>query len=430
MKKNVEDFLGRHGILPSEVDEKKVLSFFIDEMDKGLKGEESSLQMIPTYCGLSGKIEPGDKVIVLDAGGTNFRTCLVTFDDDLQPQISDFRKVGMPGVKEAVSAKEFFGVLAENVERLIDKADKIGFCYSYAADITPDHDGIAKVFSKEIKAPEVIGMPVGKSLLEELALRGYDVSGKKVAILNDTVATLLATKAKVNDICSGYVGFILGTGTNTAYAEVEKNIGKLGLDNDDRMIINVESGCLALELGDIDRDFLATTKDPERFWFEKAISGAYLGPFSHVVIRKACEEGLFTDGFVERFRKLDTLNTMVMSNYLEMPHNKDYALVSIVDNEDDATTLYEIIDTIIERAGKLTAINLTAAVLKSDIGTNPRYPVVINADGTTFYKTEGLEFYTRKYLDEILRKGYGRYYKIVSIADSPVYGAAIAGATL
>ena len=430
MTEKVQDFLERYEILPSSVDEKKILSFFLDEMEKGLRGDESSLLMIPTYSGLGGHIAPGDRVIVLDAGGTNFRTCLVTFDEDLQPQISDFRKVGMPGVKELVSAKEFFGILADNVERLIDKADRIGFCYSYAADITPDHDGIAKVFSKEIKAPEVVGMKVGKSLLDELALRGHDVSGKKISILNDTVATLLATKAKVGDICSGYIGFILGTGTNTAYAEVERNIGKIGSDSDERMIVNVESGGLGLKLGKLDEEFLATTKDPENFWFEKAISGAYLGPFSDLVIHRACDEGIFSEGFAERFRKLDTLNTMVMSNYLEMPHNSDYALVSILDSEEDAKALYEIIDAIIERAGKLTAINLTAAVLKSNLGQNPRYPVIINADGTTFYKTEGLEFYTRKYLDEILRKGYGRYYRIVSVADSPVYGAAIAGATV
>jgi hypothetical protein len=35
------------------------------------------------------------------------------------------------------------------------------------------------MFSKEIKAPEVIGKPVGKTLLEELARRGHDVSTRK-----------------------------------------------------------------------------------------------------------------------------------------------------------------------------------------------------------------------------------------------------------
>ena len=427
----VDDFLIRHKIKAETIDDDAVLSSFLSEMEKGLNGEKSSLQMIPTYCSLEGNIKPGDKVIVLDAGGTNFRTCLITFNDELEPEISDFKKVGMPGVKSEVSAKEFFSTLADNVERLIDKADKIGFCFSYAATITEDHDGIPIMFSKEIKAPEVIGMPIGASLLKELETRGHDVSKKKVSVVNDTVATLLATKAKCSFPCSGYIGFILGTGTNTAYAELNSNIGKIRMeDGAQRQIINVESGDMHLTLGDIDKAFVAGTKDPGSYFFEKAISGAYLGPFSHLVISEAIKEGVLTKGFGERFALIPTLSTTYMSNYLEMPNNRDYVLVSLIDNEEDASALYRILDAVIERAAKLTAINLTAAVLKSGLGMNPRLPVIINADGTTFYKTEGLEFYTRKYLFDILQKKHGRYVKIVNVPDSPVYGAAIAGCSV
>lgn len=431
MSDKVDDFLTRHMIKAETVNDEEVLSFFMSEMEKGLNGEKSSLQMIPTYCSLNSSIKAGDKVIVLDAGGTNFRTCLVTFNDNLEPEISDFKKVGMPGVKEEVSAKEFFSILADNVERLIDKSDKIGFCFSYAARITEDHDGIPLMFSKEIKAPEVIGKPIGASLLKELEERGYDVSKKKVSVVNDTVATLLATKAKCSDICSGYIGFILGTGTNTAYAELNRNIGKIrSAEPEARQIINVESGDMHIELGDIDKAFIAGTKDPGSYFFEKAISGAYLGPFSHRVIEEAVKEGVLSSGFGERFSKISTLSTTYMSNYLEMCHNPDYVLVSLLDNEEDASALFRILDAIIERAAKLTAINLTAAVLKSGLGSEPRYPVLINADGTTFYKTENLEFYTRKYLFDILLKKYHRYVRIVNVPDSPVYGAAIAGCSV
>ncbi len=424
----VGDFISRHLISASSVDEEKALSFTLSEMEKGLKGEDSSLAMIATYVGSDVSVKPGESVIVLDAGGTNFRTCLVSFDENRRPMISDFRKVGMPGVKEEVSKKEFFSTLADNVERLIDKSDRIGFCFSYAAKIEEDHDGIPLVFSKEIKAPEVIGERLGENLLAVLAERGHDVSKKKVAVVNDTVATLLAAIAECPDEASSYVGFILGTGTNTAYVEKLSNIPKSGRTGDGKEIINVESGCLALRLGDIDEAFIKTTKDPEKYWFEKKISGAYLGPFSAFVIEKAIEEGVLSSSFAERYRTIEPLNTTRMSNYLEMCHNKDYDLVRCVgDNEEDASALYRILKSIIERAGKLTAINLTAAILKSGGGMNPRYPVVINADGTTFYKTEFLEFYTRLYLDQILEKGHGRYYRMVNIENSPTLGAAIAG---
>ena len=390
-----EDFLRKHMLSAASVDTDKTLAFILSEMKKGLdKENSSSLQMIATYVQPDTEIKPGASVIVLDAGGTNFRTCLVTFDENRQPVISDFRKVGMPGVKSEVSAKEFFSILADNVERLIDKSDRIGFCFSYAAKITEEHDGIPLLFSKEIKAPEVIGMPIGENLLKELASRGYDVSKKKVSVVNDTVATLLAAKAAHPDNASSYVGFILGTGTNTAYIEENSRIGKLGW-KEGRQIINVESGC---------------------------------GPFSACVIEEAIKEGVLSQSFAERYKEIEPLNTTRMSNYLEMCHNTDYDLVRCVEgNEEDATALYKILKSIIERAGKLTAINLTAAVLSSGQGLEPRNPVVINADGTTFYKTAFLEFYTRLYLDEILEKKNGRYFEIVQIDNSPTLGAAIAG---
>lgn len=428
---SVYDFLKKYNLSAESVDFDEVLNTFFSEMEKGLKGEESSLEMIPTYTVDTETAKVGESIIVLDAGGTNFRTCLVTFDENLKPVISDFRKVGMPGIKSEVSAKEFFSVLADNVERLIDKSDKIGFCFSYAARITPDHDGIPLVFSKEVKAPEVIGMPIGKALLAELKARGYDVSNKKVAIVNDTVATLLATKAGYDGYSSGYIGFILGTGTNTAYSEMNSNILKIDADQEGAQVINVESGGLKLRLGSIEEGFIKTTKNPNAYFFEKMISGAYLGAFSHYVISKAVEEGIFSDEFKQRFSEIKSLTTTEMSNYLELPHNSDYVLVSAVgDNEEDAYNLFILIDSLIERAAKLTAVNLSAAVLKAGLGSNPRYPAIINADGTTFYKTERMREYTLFYLTEYLQKKHHRYIKMVNIADSPVLGAAIAGLSI
>ena len=117
-----------------------------------------------------------------------------------------------------------------------------------------------------------------------------------------------------------------------------------------------------------------------------------------------------------------------MSYYLEDCHRQDYDLVRCVgDNEEDAVNLWLIIRNVIERAAKMTAVNLSAAVLKSGLGTNPRYPVIINADGTTFYKTAFLEEYTKKYLFDILEKRYSRYTRMIRIDDSPALGAAIAG---
>lgn len=161
------------------------------------------------------------------------------------------------------------------------------------------------------------------------------------------------------------------------------------------------------------------------------ISGAYIGPFAHHVIRMACDDGVFSPAFVQRFNAIEPLTTTRMSHYLEDCHNQDYDLVRCVgSNEDDALSLWLILRSIVERASKLTAINLSAAVLRTDGGTNPRLPVVINADGTTFYKTAFMYDFTARYLYEFLEKRHGRFTRMIRLDDSPALGAAIAGLSL
>jgi hexokinase len=429
MKKEVKDFLVKWGISPDNVKTDEMLDFFLKEMNDGLTEKGSSLSMIPTFIGDDSILVPGKKLIVIDAGGTNLRTCLVSFDENLKPEISNFKKVPMPGVKHEVSAKEFFGVFATQVEGIIDQSDSIGFCFSYAATISSDNDGTPIVFSKEIKAPEVIGKKVGATLLAELKDRGYNIENKRVAVLNDTVATLLAGKAAASKDkqYDGYVGFILGTGTNTAYLEKNENITTISGLKTGNQVINVESGSLKVKQGKLDELFNSTTKNPNQYILEKMISGAYLGPLSNIVIEKAVKEGILSKDFGKKFKEVGPVNTTEMSHFLEMPFNNDYKLVQCVkDNKVDAENLWYILESLIERAGKITAVNLTAAIIKTEFGKDPLHPVCINADGTTFYKTEYLEKYTNYYLEELLVKKYHRYYETVCIDNSPTIGAAIA----
>ena len=430
MKRQVEEFLNRHNLNADEISMDELCDLFLKEMKAGLAGKPSSLAMIPSFCSPDAVPKEGEQVIVIDAGGTNFRTCLVTFDHDLNPVISDFKKSRMPGIDREVSAKEFFSIIADETERLIDKSDRIGFCFSYAATILPDHDGIPECFSKEIKASEVLGKHLGKELFKELASRGHDVSNKKILILNDTVATLLAAQAKnTKGSYDGCIGFILGTGTNTAYIEKMENITKLdpSIPRVGSQIINVESGCLKLCLGDIDRRFLNTTKDPELYGFEKMISGVYLGPLAYLIISQAVEEGLFSDTFKERFSKLKGLTTIEMNAFFHEEEGNVLSLVATDDTDED--TLFEILGSFISRAAKLTAANLASAVLVTDYGKDEDHPVLINADGSTFHLTALLKSYTTEYLDAFLAEK-GRRAVITQIENSPTVGSAIGALTL
>ena len=76
----------------------------------------------------------------------------------------------------------------------------------------------------------------------------------------------------------------------------------------------------------------------------------------------------------------------------------------------------------------MTALNISAAVLKSIDMRSSQQPVCINIDGSTYYKSVGFSGMTEEYLKEFLGKR-GILYKLMHIEDAPLLGAAVAGLT-
>ena len=426
-------FLSSHGMYHGDISVDQVCESFLNQMEAGLASKDSSLAMIPTYIETDRELPANEPVIVMDAGGTNFRAAAVSFDGHGKFEIKKLRKKAMPGVDEEVSQNEFFDVLTGYIEDIARESEKIGFCFSYPCEITPDKDGRLTHFSKEIKAPQVVGQMIGEHLKAAIERAGLD-GNKHVVILNDTVTTLLAGMAGFEDKnYDSYVGFILGTGTNTCYIEQNSNIIKAhGLDKDKSMIINVESGGFdKAPRGRIDQQFDASTNNPGVHTFEKMISGAYLGPLCLEVINKAVEEELFSSVTAEKLKGIKKLDTKQLSDYLTEPPAPFHPLGEVLleaSNYDKAIT-EALVKAIVERAAKLTAINLAAAVLKSGKGKNADKPVCIVAEGTTFYKLPGLREKADEYLQKFLVEQKGRYYEIVYVENATLIGAAIAGLT-
>lgn len=219
MNAKVSAFLSKHNFV-QHIDIDTFSQALLSDMRKGINGEKSDEDMIRTWTNPPEAKVKNQKVIVIDAGGTNFRSCLVTFDANGVPFISNLEKTSMPGIEKELSFKEFFDKFAENLEHLKNQADSIGFCFSYPTEIQKDGDGILLGFSKEVKAPEVVGKPIGKSLADALVEHGWN-RPKRVSLLNDTVAALLAGAASGAQGIeySSYIGFILGTGMNAAYIQ-------------------------------------------------------------------------------------------------------------------------------------------------------------------------------------------------------------------
>jgi hexokinase len=423
MTDKIRDFLRAHRLDADGIDTDTVLTDFRTEMDKGLAGKDSSLKMIPTFVTTDNDLPRNKPVIVIDAGGTNLRIALMHFSDSGKAVIDEISKYRMPGAEKELSAAEFFATLTEYLKPIITKSDRIGFCFSYPAEISSDRDGRLIHWTKDIKVPELEGQYIGKGLLAAL---GEDGKDKKLTLLNDTIATLLAGKAEEADKDhSSYIGLILGTGTNTAYIENNAAITKLENYAEGSQAINVESGGFALApASEMDRTVDAETINPGEYLFEKMISGLYRGKLILTALKAAAEENLFSEGYAKHIIELDDVDGIHADRFLN--NNHEYPLADDSMTDEDENNARDIIKGIYARIAKLTAINITAAVLKSGAGTDPAHPVCINIDGSTYYKSVGFKDMAECCLEEILGSR-GISYTLMHVDEAPLIGAAIGG---
>ena len=412
MRDSVSSFFTNHHFSVDTADYNLVRPLLAD-MNAKLGGDTSAWQDMTRTWLLPPEQPPRNQsVIVIDAGGTNFRSCLVTFGADGSPVVSDFRKGVMPGVERELSRQAFFDAVADNIGYLKDKADKIGFCFSYSMTITKDGDGIPHSLSKEVKAREVEGVPVGAALRETLAARGWHVG--RIALLNDTVAALLAGAASGGRRYSSYVGFILGTGMNGAYIQP-------ALRGESRQIVVCENGKFgAVARSDFDISLDAKSLHPGEYMLEKCCSGGYLGSLAGEVLRAAAADGLVSASCAASLGRLPDVPLVVVDGFLHTPDDRENAIAACCATADDVAVLHEVLDALVERCAGYAASILAACLVQSGDTDDP---VCILCNGTTFYKTYRLRERIASYL---ARFAPGIRFDFVQKADDITIGTAIA----
>ncbi len=419
-----QKFLKDHKLLAAELDMKTITDDFISEMKNGLEGKGGSLQMIPTYIGADGQIKPNEPVVAIDAGGTNFRAVKMSFDNKMNLITENLQQRKMPAIDEELSNKEFFATLAAYLTEYKDISDKIGFCFSYAVEIFPNKDGKLLEWSKEVKAPEVIGQMVGKNLLQAMG-----TPNKQIVLMNDTVSTLLAGQAATaGQEFDTYLGFILGTGTNACYIEENSNITKTpNLDLKGNQIINIESGNFnKMPRTDIDIAFDNTTKLPGRYTFEKMIAGGYFGGLCTTALKMAAEEDVFSAETKVNMKSMGELTSEEVNKFVSSIDLKTNVLSDILVSKEDKVAAAQIINSLIERSAKLVAASLAAVILKTGKAKTAEKPILMTIEGTTFYKMNNFKILFEAFLQGFLSGENRRFYEIVEVPNSSLIGAGIA----
>lgn len=349
-------FLQEHGMDPFAVEPARDAARMTEEMERGLAGKGGSLPMIPTYLSDSGQIPLGEPVVVIDAGGTNFRRALVHFEAD-GCHVEELAKWKMPGIERPASWEEFIAFTADKIQPLMDRTDRIGFCFSYSAEITPEIDGRVLRIDKEVVIKGCEGQLVGASLIAELERRG--IRGKKIVILNDTVAVLLGGLSHSGNGSARVIGQVSGTGSNTCCALPAARIGKLGAGTGGRMIVNLESGMYAgIPGGDFDRMLDERSHNPGLKQFEKMTAGVYLGELCHLMLKAAAEEGLVGPETGEKIRALGWIDSAVIDAWA-MGEDLD----RISTGAEDGDFVQSLCEAMFLRSARCMCTNLAAIVL-------------------------------------------------------------------
>jgi hexokinase len=237
------------------------------EMEKGLHPDThptADIKMFPTYVRQIPDGTENGEILALDLGGTNFRVLLINLENG---EVKVKSKVFLiPNSIMTSNGNDLFDHIARCLSEFIkaEKLDAISKCYplGFTFSFPCSQKGLASAtlvkWTKGFDCADVVGRDV-VVLLQQAIDKRKDMSVKVMALVNDTVGTLMACAYNHQDT---KIGLILGTGSNACYIEKLENVKTWTDDFDDpkQVIINMEwgafgdNGCL---------DYLRTEYDIE-----------------------------------------------------------------------------------------------------------------------------------------------------------------------
>lgn len=287
---------------------REIAADFRYDLRKGLKDPaESSLRMLKSYVGLPDGNETGE-YLALDFGGTNVRVLRIRLEGNGKFEI--LKKVAKPlkvagvydFIGEGSTAEQMFDFIAGLVDEAVDGNHEtkyfLGHTFSFPSEQSDLYNAKLIIWTKEFATAGVEGKVVNDLLKEALERQGLN-NVEPTAVINDTVAVLLAAAYKQPDV---YIGSIYATGHNTCYLEPYADSAE------EPMILNLESGGFSKLIPNrFDREFDKNSEKPGEQRLEKMVSGRYMGE----IFGMALAELLNENGKKYGFTSIDMSNIIV-----------------------------------------------------------------------------------------------------------------------
>ncbi len=417
---------------------KRFIKDFHFQMNKGLAGEKSSLEMLPAFVDRPSGKEKG-RFIALDLGGTNLRLLQLELKGSGRIEKLAERKFVLKEKYIKGKGKDLFDFIAGCIKRFVQekgiagtKKSDIGFTFSFPIRQASITSGVLMYWTKGFCAKGVVGKDVVGLLNRALAEKGlYNI--KVAALANDTVGTLVARAYRESE-CD--IGAIFGTGTNACYREKISRILKMKgrKTKGSHMIINTEwANFNKINTTVYDRILDKNSINPGEHILEKMISGMYLGEIARLVMLDLIKRGvLFNSKLPQALRVPRVFKTEYMS-YIAADRTvglvKTNSLLRKLGIKDsccqDRQVVKKICNFISGRAACLSAAALAAIILKIDPDLSRRHTVAV--DGTVYEKYPGFANGINACLKRIFAKKSSKI-KISLTKDGSGIGAAIIAA--
>ncbi|NXS29588.1 HXK2 protein, partial [Pomatostomus ruficeps] len=383
----------------TRADLEQVQALMRQEMERGLSKQTNataSVRMLPTYvCHTPDGTERGD-FLALDLGGTNFRVLVVRVSEEGISMASEIYVIPaaiMQGTGEGLFDHIMDCIMDFQMKQnLMTQTLPLGFTFSFPCQQVGLDKALLLTWTKGFSASGCVGQDV-VSLLREAAERKQHTGLQVVALLNDTVGTMMSCGY---DDLQCEIGLIVGTGTNACYMEEMRNVGTVE-GNQGRMCINMEwgafgdNGCLDHLFTHFDRVVDDTTINPGKQRFEKLISGMYLGEIVRQILMVMTEKQLLFQG--RPCPKLQTRN-IFQTKFLSTIELNGLALrqirailkeLELDASFEDSVLMREVCQAVSLRAAQLCAAGLAAVVekMRENRGLD-QLSVTVGVDGTLY----------------------------------------------
>ncbi|XP_042523024.1 hexokinase-3 [Dipodomys spectabilis] len=367
-----------------------------EAMARGLKGEASSLRMLPTYVRATPDGSERGDFLALDLGGTNFRVLLVRVTEAGVQITSHIYSI--PECVAQGSGQQLFDHIVDCIvdfqqqQGLSGRSLPLGFTFSFPCKQLGLDQGILLNWTKGFNASDCEGRDV-VCLLREAIGRRQAVELNVVAIVNDTVGTMMSCGYE-DPRCE--MGLIVGTGTNACYMEELQNVPGVPGDQG-RMCINMEWGAFGDDgsLGMLgtcfDERVDQASINPGKQRFEKMISGMYLGEIvRHILLHLTSLGVLFRGQVTQCLQTRDIFKTKFLSE-IESDSLALRQVRAILEalglplTSDDALMVLEVCQAVSRRAAQLCGAGVAAVVekIRENRGLD-ELAVSVGVDGTLY----------------------------------------------